>query len=275
MIRVITSLLFLIGICGVSQASLINLDFSNQQQANNATSAFSLGPAYTGNMMTFLNVATSDGITVDARVTATAFGVYDFAYHIPNYNQTSAVEPNGDIGFLMYSNAYGTGGLTYLFELFDGTGGSSGSFTTPYMADELAIMAYDVDGEPQQSESFRAYLSDGLFSYQTGTHAASLVATTESNGEILFTGPSVNYSEQSTVGAAILNYRNTSNFTLNFESETHYGSLVNPVFSAIDGGVSMGLDNFGPTVSVNEPPAALLLMLASFTLLVLNYKKGI
>lgn len=271
-IQLIALLLFSVGLCGTSKASIIDLDFSNQLQINDASSAFGLGPAYTGNTMTFLNVSSHGGITVDARVTATPFGIYDFAYHIPNYNQTSVAEPNGDIGFIMTASSYGTGGLTYLFELFDGTGGNSGSFTTPYIAEELAIMAYDVDGESYQSENFRAYLSDGLVSYQTGTNPASLVASIGSSGDILFTGPGVNSSEQSTDGAAILNYINTSQFTLNFESETFFGPLPNPVFSAIDGDLSMGLDNFNPQVSVNEPPVILLFMLASVGFLIRRYK---
>ncbi|MEW6993812.1 hypothetical protein AADZ84_06035 [Colwelliaceae bacterium MEBiC 14330] len=250
-----------------SNASLINLDFSNHLEVNDTSADFSLGPAYTGNTMHFLNVGTEDGVTADARVTATPFGIYSFEYHIPNYNQTSGAEPNGDIGFIMTSNEVGTGGLTYLFELFDGTGSNSNTFTTPLEAELLSIMIYDVDGESSQSETFRAYYSDGLFSYQTGTHASSLVATSAGPGEILFTGPGTNYSEQSTVGAAILNFRNTSSFTLNFESETYTSSGENPVFSAIDGNLSMESDDFEPPVSVHEPKFMFIFMIVAIFLL--------
>lgn len=254
-------------------ASLINLDFSNQVEVNDTSAAFSLGPAYTGNTMHFLNVGTQDGVTADARVTATPFGIYSFDYHIPNYNQTSGAEPNGDIGFIMTSNAVGTGGLTYLFEIFDGTGGNSNTFITPLQAELFSIMIYDVDGESSQSETFRAYFADGLFSYQTGTHASSLVATIDGPGEILFTGPGTNYSEQSTVGAAILNYRNTSSFTLNFESETYSSWGPNPVFSAIDGDLSMASDDFEPPVSVNEPKFIFIFMIIAAFLLRTQLKK--
>jgi hypothetical protein len=254
-------------------ASLINLDFSNQIEVNNATSAFGLGPAHTGNTMHYINVGTDDGITADARVTATPFGIYSFDYHIPNYNQTSGAEPNGDIGFIMTSNSVGTGGLTYLFELFDGTGANSNTFTTPLEAELLSIMIYDVDGESSQSETFRAYFSDGFYSYQTGTDPSSLVATLDGPDEMVFTGPGTNYSEQSTTGAAILNFRNTSSFTLNFESETYSSSGPNPVFSAIDGDLSMGSDDFNPPVSVSEPKFIFIFMIFAALLLCAQPKR--
>lgn len=248
-------------------ANLINLDFSNQIEINDTSASFGLGPAYTGNVMHFLNVASDGTTTLDARVTATAFGIYSFDYHIPDYNQTSAAEPNGDIGFMMGSTQVGTGGLTYVFELFDGTGSSSNTFLTPYEASLLSIMIYDVDGERSQSETFRAFASDGLHSYQTGSHASSLVASIAGDGEILFTGPGTNFSEQSTEGAAILNYKNTSSFTLNFESETYISNGYNPVFSGIDGDLSMGTDGFNPPVSVSEPQILFLFLFCGLVLL--------
>jgi len=250
-----------------AQATLINLDFSNQIEVNDTTSAFSLGPAYTGNTMHFLNVANDGTTALDARVTATSFGDYSFDYHIPDYNQTTGAEPNGDIGFMMGSTQVGSGGLTYLFELFDGTGSNSNTFLTPFEASLLSIMIYDVDGESSQSETFRAYLSDGLYSYQTGDHVSSLVASVEGGGEVLFTGPGTNFSEQSTAGAAILNYKNTSNFTLRFESETYTSNGYNPVFSAIDGDLSMGTDGFKPPVTVTEPDMIALVFLCGLCFL--------
>jgi hypothetical protein len=273
--KIITLLLLSITLCSTSFATIINLDFSNQVETNNTSDPYGLGPGYTGNTMTFLNVASYEGTTVDARVTATAFGVYEFAHHLPNYNQTTAAEPNGDIGFILNATEYGTGGLTYIFELFDGTGSDSGSFNIPFIAEQLAIMVYDVDGEASQSETFRAFLTDGLLSYQTGTNAASLVASTDVYGNVLFVGPGQNFSEQDTTGAAILRYTNTSQFTLNFESETFYGSLPNGVFSAMDGDLSMGSDGFSPPVYVFEPPTILLFLLASLPIICCQSRKAL
>ena len=257
-----------------SHSILINLDFENQVEVNDTSSSYGLGPAFTGNTMHFLDVANNGATTIDARVTATPFGIYSFDYHIPDYNQTTTAEPNGDIGFLMTSNQIGSGGLTYLFELFDGTAGSSNTFLTPYVADLLSIMIYDVDGESSQSETFRAYFADGLFSYQTGSHPSSLVPSIIGSGEILFTGPGTNFSEQSTIGAAVLNYKDTSSFTLNFESETFVSNGPNPVFSAIDGDLSMGLDGFNPPVSVNEPSMLCLFFLSVVLMLKIRLKNG-
>ncbi len=227
-----------------SFAASIDLDFSNQVESNNTTDIYGLGPAYTGNTISVLNVASHDGTTVDAKITASAFGSYEFQYHIINHNY-------GDMGFVVNSTGHGSGGLSYVFQLYDGTGSNSGSFNTPFAAEELSIMVYDVDGSGHQSENLRAYSADGLISYQTGTNANSLVASTEGNS-VLFTGPRQNFLESDSTGAVILNYANTSQFTLNFESETFYGSLPNPVFSAIDGDLSMGTGGFAPSESVSD-----------------------
>ena len=223
----------------------VNLDFWNQVEPNNTVALYGLGPAYTGNTISVLNVASHDGTTVDAKITASAFGSFEFQYHIINHNY-------GDMGFIVNSTGHGSGGLSYVFQLYDGTGSNSGSFNTPFAAEELSIMVYDVDGEATQSENLRAYTADGLISYQTGTNENSLVASTEGNS-VLFTGPRQNYPETDATGAVILNYANTSQFTLNFESETFYGSLINPVFSAIDGDLSMGTGGFAPSESVSVP----------------------
>jgi hypothetical protein len=275
MIKSLIISLLTIVFCFTSSATVINLDFSNQVESNNTKDPYGLGPAYTGNTMTFLNVASHNGETVDAKVSASAFGVYEFAHHLPNYNQTTAAEPNGDIGFILNATAHGTGGLTYIFQLFEGTGSNSGSFNIPYLAEQIAIMVYDVDGETTQTETFRAFLTDGLLSYQTGTNAASLIASTDVYGNVLFTGPGQNYSEQNTAGAAILRYSNTSEFTLNFESETFNGSIPNGVFSAMDGDLSMGTDGFLPPVYVFEPPSLLLFFLASLPIICCQSRKAL
>ncbi|PSU35564.1 hypothetical protein [Photobacterium lutimaris] len=221
-------------------------------------------PATTSTVMNFTNVGVSAGGDVlDARVTATAFGDYVFDYQAPNYKSSTVTEPNGDIGFLyrrdanLPANVQAEGGLVYLFELFDGTGAKSNTYTDPFVADEFEIIVYDVDGEldnigNQQSEDLRVFKSDGLFSYTTGNTPASLTAT-DLGSEILFEGPGTNFNEDDPSGAVLLNYANTSNFTLQFESITFADifSLDNGVFSAIDGNV--WIDFEGPAVVVSEP----------------------
>jgi len=131
------------------------------------------------------------------------------------------------------------------------------------MANELNIIAYDVDGEldnigNQQSEELRVFKSDGLMSYITGTNAASLTAT-DMGATILFEGPGTNFAETDTSGAVLLTYANTDSFTLQFESTTHanISDLDNPIFSAIDG--DLFIQFTGPPVIVPAPVSVTLL----------------
>ncbi|KHT64200.1 hypothetical protein RJ45_07985 [Photobacterium gaetbulicola] len=266
---------------GGAQAAPIDLSFDNPYLVNlDTVISFSpADPATTSNIMRFTNVGTTGGLTLDARVTATPFGDYVFDWQAPNYKSSTVTEPNGDIGFLYRRDAslpadqQAEGGLVYLFELFDGTGAKSNTYTDPFVADELAIIVYDVDGEldnigNQQSENLRVFKSDGLFSYNTGNTPSSLTAN-DLGAEILFEGPGTNFDEDDPSGAVRLNYINTSNFTLQFESITFADIffLDNPVFSAIDG--NLWIDFEEPPVVVSEPEtlaffSACLLGLASF-----------
>ncbi|KHT64199.1 hypothetical protein RJ45_07980 [Photobacterium gaetbulicola] len=250
---------------GFAQAAPIDLSFDNPYLVTlDTVISFSpADPATTSAVMRFTNVGTSGGTTIDARVTATAFGDYVFNWQAPDYKASTGIEPNGDIGFLysrddsLPADQQAEGGLVYLFELFDGTGANSNTYTDPFVADELAIIVYDVDGEldnigNQQSEDLRVFKSDGLYSYTTGNGVSSLTAN-DFGSSILFEGPGTNFPEDDPSGAVLLNYVNTSNFTLQFESITFADifSLDNPVFSAIDGDQWITFE--GPAVVVNEP----------------------
>ena len=91
------------------------------------------------------------------------------------------------------------------------------------------------------------------------SNAAASLTGNDLGSEILFNGPGTNFDEADTSGAVLLNYANTSSFTLQFESNTFadIGSLDNPVFSAIDG--DLFIDFPGPVTSVSEPLSAALL----------------
>ncbi|MEC4728104.1 LruC domain-containing protein [Shewanella sp. D64] len=215
-------------------AESVDLDFSNQMETTNVSTGF--GPSYDGPIMRFLNVGTHNGKTIDAKVSSSIFGEANFLYHTPNYKE-GAGEPQGDIGFLYETTAPGAAGLIYTFEFFDGTDGLSATFSVPYTIPEFDMIGYDIDGESVQSEQVRVFKSEGFFSYQTGTAAASLTAEESADGlSVLFSGPGTNFSETNTSGAVKFTYKNTSAITLQFETVTASNSyLPNPIFSAFDG----------------------------------------
>lgn len=224
---------------GLAHATAVDLDFSNIVEQLDSTA---YGGSYSGLDMHFLNVGTHNGRTIDAKMTAEVFGPAEFVYHVPNY-LSGPGEPDGDVGFLYRTTGFGPAGLKYRVDFFDGTGGLSSTFQVPYIIHEFEIIAYDIDGEPQQSEEVRVFKSDGFYSYQTSNNPASLSATESPDGlSYLFTGPGQNYSETDTSGAVKFVYKNSSGFTLQFETDTTYGFLPNPIFSAFDG--NWDLSNF-------------------------------
>lgn len=245
-----------------------------------------LGPVATRETLLFTDVATENGFTIDARVTATVIGdthfgsisdpnasnMFGSAGFLPDYHG-SVGGPEQDLGFLYYGNGINenANGLSILFEFFDGTGAMTGSFTDARTLSEVQLAIYDVDGEGFQSEYFTAFKSDGLVSYAVGTSASSLVAT-QGTDEILFEGPNTNFSELDATGAALLTYEDTNALTLEFGSVQNSGPYQNGVFSAIDGDVSLfDQSDFSDPVTVNAvpvPQGALLLLSAAFLLLV-------
>lgn len=244
----------------------VDLDFSNPYNVTFDTNIY-WNPSHlatTDEVVHYTDVGMTGGNTIDARITATVFGGYVPDWQAPNYANTSASQPNGDHGFLYRRDSSipigqeVSGGLTFVFELFDGTGGLSNTFTNPIIADKLNIIAYDVDGEPQQTENLRVFKADGLMSYITGSNAASLSAN-DMGSSILFSGPGTNFSETDTTGAVLLNFANTDSFTLQFESTTiaNNSHLNNPIFSAIDG--DLFIDFVDPPVIVSTPISVTLL----------------
>jgi hypothetical protein len=238
------------------KAAAIDLNFSTTTQSQTDTNPFSFGfgpgvgnsgPVASSNptgstgsvVVNYTNVFAG----VDARVTAQTFGTgYSFVEHIPNYSVNTAGQPVGDAAFLyqIAANTTGKGGLTYKIDLFQ-TDGTTHSYNTAYTATDLRLFAYDVDGEAAQGEALRVFKgtdTSGLIGYQLGS--TSPLAASEDATSYLFTGPGVNRAETDPSGAALLYFQNTSSVTFQFEANTTTASANNnPVFSAIDGDVSL------------------------------------
>jgi hypothetical protein len=258
---IVASLLSLAAVATVSQpeqAAAIDLNFTTSLDATNVATpgGLSLGAAYNGSTMRFINVATG----IDARITATAFGAnYSYAGTIPNYYSVNGTtQPNGDLApiYQIATNQLGAGGLTYTIDLF-ATDGTTHNFSTAYVAPDLRFSVYDVDGENptttgagttqstfNQSEAVRVFkgtASSGFAGYQVGSASNALIPTEDATS-YLFQGRSVNQLETSPLGAALLYFQNTSSVTFQFEANTTSPvntTAVNPVFSAIDGDVSL------------------------------------
>jgi uncharacterized repeat protein (TIGR01451 family) len=223
-----------------------------------------LGPGYTGGLtMNFLHVATCEGKTIDARVTAVVRPGTEFATgatnrttrgYIPNYKATTPGQPTGDLGFLYAGVGESTPGITLTISFFDGTGDRRGTFREAYAVPDLRLLVYDVDGEPAQAEWFDASYADGLYSYATGTRAAKVTATPTATG-VHFVGPGKDFRETDTSGAVLLRYCSTSRITLAFGAEQCKAGK-NPVFSAIDGDLNLPVTGEFQTPKVVPAPRA-------------------
>jgi uncharacterized repeat protein (TIGR01451 family) len=249
----------------LGQAEPVPLRFNTFTPGTNVTNMNNeLGPGYTGGLtMDFLAVATSEGTTVDARVTAVVQPDTEFATgttnrtacgYIPNYKATTPGQPNGDLGFLYAAVGRKTPGIALTLSFFDGTGDRSGQFSDAYVVPDLRLLVYDVDGEPVQTEWFDAFYADGLYSYATGTAATRVTATPTATG-VHFVGPGKDCSETDTSGAVVLRYRDTSRITLAFGAE-QYSDGTNPVFSAIDGDMSLPVTGEFQAPTVAPAPRA-------------------
>ena len=264
-----------------SSAAAVPVTFGTTVETATGSSYYFTDPIHTTQTLHFLGIATDQGTTVDLRISSTiktetlfaqdystTSGQDDLGY-IPGYETGSGGEPNDDLGFqYIGQNLNATeNGIQLTFDFFDGTGVLSGSFTNALTISKMEWAIYDVDGEPSQTEFFRASISDGLYSYRVGNTAQALVATQEDPDTIRFDGPGSNFSETDASGAAILTYLNTSSFTLDFGAVQSSGGTENFVFSGIDGDLSMfDLEDFNDPFVVNGSvplPAGLPLLLAS------------
>lgn len=217
-------------------------------------------PVYTGPTLHFLNVATDDGQTVDARVSVlslkdeTNFGNgtanrwFGDTGFMPNYSQVEN-GPSGDLGVLFDGLGLNLteNGLKLRIDFFDGSEGLSGTFTTAVVVQTLNLAIYDVDGETgppgsTQSEFFRVNPEDGFVGYALGDTPQALTASNEDDW-VRFDGPGQNFAETDASGAVRLDYENTTGLTVDFGSVMTSGSSPNPVFFAIDGDLGLFSDD--------------------------------
>lgn len=239
----------------LSLATPLNIAFNQPVGATNGNGTF--GPFYKANTLSFSNVTTTGGHSIDARITATTWGVTSLGIN-PNsglYGNYSngASEPNGDAAIYFTADAKGLGGVHYDVEFF-----LSGT-TTPYTLGEFNLMLYDVDGDNRngvvwQQEQAKAYLADGLTGYRLLSGDSQLQPSLFDGG-VNFLGTSVNWPELNANGAVVLNYQNTSKLRLDYYAYT-YDGIPNGSFIGLDGDMSYAggdFTGFAPIVPVPEP----------------------
>ncbi|MCM0148738.1 hypothetical protein KCN56_09215 [Photobacterium galatheae] len=244
-----TALAGALGMVNQAIAAPVLMNFNTPVQSNNTTITVpgtGTYGAYSGLTYDFLNVATANGDTLDARVTiteltASQLGVPasqyqgDYQGTIPRWETTNTggAQPNGDLGIQYEVNDYNSQlsntdgdyfGIIYQIQVFDGTGAASGTFNTPYNVSELSLIIYDVDGEGDLNNNgllddgpFRIYQAEnlvigkaGLESYKVGTGSNELTKTGEDASSISFGGDFRNVSETSKSAAVQVNYENVS-----------------------------------------------------------------
>ena len=199
----------------LSAQTLVDLVFNDPVEGTNTTGTGPTGAAYTGTTYRFRNVASG----YDMRATITSFGNSQFLYSYPNYS-SAAGEPSGDLGYrYQATGGYGLGGIRYKLDFFE----SGGVFSTAKVLPDLALMIYDVDGEANQDESVRVFLSDGFYGFRMPSTGGTTFVNEGSS--FLFSGPGSNRNEDDPSGAFILYFGNTSSLILEMVSNTTSGSL--------------------------------------------------
>ena len=247
----------------VKAQNYLPLDFSQNVQATNAIypNNSTLGPEYySGFTFDFVNVTTSNGQAVDARVTIlSTSGDYNFVGWIPDYNSASG-QPEGDLGVYYRHDgnfAFPTGGITFSMSFYEG----GGTFTNAAVLSDFRFLIYDHDGEPGQHESIRTYEDDGFTGYQL--RDGSGIHTHDEGDSWRFDAGGTNLSETGPEGGFIAYYQNTSSIRFDMFATTYptNPSGNNGVFAAFDGDLSVtngGTGGFGAFVPVPEPGAAAL-----------------
>jgi hypothetical protein len=252
---IVASLLSLAAMATVSQpeqAAAVDLSFGTIDttlDTSTSTNFYnaSFGPGVANSVIHYKNVA----VGVDAVITATVTGAnYSFSEHIYNYSANLAGQPTGDAAFFyqIAPNSTGLGTMNYKIDLF----ASGSNYSTAYVAPDLRLFAYDIDGEAAQGESLRVAKdtgTGGLVGYQIGSGATPLIVTDNATN-YLFSGRDANLPESNTSGGVLLYFQNTSSVNLQFEANTRTATAAgtglpvgsptgNAVFSAIDGDVSL------------------------------------
>ncbi|BDS05675.1 hypothetical protein NT6N_07150 [Oceaniferula spumae] len=257
------SQLIAIGFMAMSSAitaqSFSDLDFGNPVEASDSSHP-TYGPSWTGNSISFTNVAPG----VDMKMTMSGIGTGLSVDGIfANYKSNNTNEPNGDLGFRYEASSYNYATITSTLDFYK----SGTNFSERIEIARFRMMMYDVDGEANQSEGATFYAEDGLVGYQLASADASPRPSSVSSDHVTFTGPGTNKSETDTSGAMILHFENTDSIRLEMFANTTAGNTPNGVFTAFDGDLSMlggDLSDFGDVEllpdAVPEPGTASMLV---------------
>ncbi|MCW1913953.1 PEP-CTERM sorting domain-containing protein [Luteolibacter sp. GHJ8] len=266
-----TSLALAALISAAAGQTYVDLNFSNnvqpatQMYPNNST----LGPYYTSEpSLDFANAGTYNGIGIDVRVSQIGLtdgetsnlrptSTYEWVGWIPDYNTSAGSD---DLGvYYRHDGNYSqeTGGIAWSMSFYE----AGSNFSVPVTLPGVRFLIYDHDGEPYQSESIRAFGSDGLVGYQL--HNNSEISVVDENGNLRFDSRGSNHLETTADGGMILYYNNVSSVRFDWFATTQFGLAPEShgIFAAIDGnlGLTNGSTNgFGNFVPVPEPSTALL-----------------
>lgn len=252
--------------CGAFAQTYVDLDFSNHVQPTNRQNpnGSTLGPDYfDGLVFDFTGAGMLGASSVDVRATMIGLtdgessdfrptSTYQFTGWLPDYN---AVDASNDLGVYYLHDGNGaqpTGGIAWTLSFYEG----GSNFTTPLTLPGVRFLVYDHDGEPFQSESIRAFGSDGLTGYQL--HDNSGIHVHDESGNLRFDSRGQGHPETTADGGMILYYQNTSSVRFDLFATTLPGlpGPNNGIFAAWDGDLSLtdgSTDNFGSFVAVPEP----------------------
>lgn len=270
------SLLGFISTASANTPTYYDLVFANPVPSTNGSDP-DLGPYYSGLSYDFRNVSPTSGTNIDMRVTVSLNNPADYEYvgSFPEFN-------NGDLGVLYQYDGNrnvsggGTvsmlGGLEYTLTFYQG----GGTFTNEIDLSAVRLLIYDVDGDDAQSESIRAYNSDGLVGFQLPIIGGITQTYDPLTQSYKFTGPGVNRDERDESGAFILHYQNTSSIRLTMEANTlinkKTASTVNGAFSGIDGDLNcIDETKFHP---IPEPSTAFMILASCGLLFIFRRRNG-
>jgi hypothetical protein len=256
---------------GLSAQTYVDLDFSNNVQPTNAQNpnGSTLGPDYyNGLVFDFAGAGMLGATSVDVRATMIGLtdgessnfrptSTYQFTGWLPDYN---AVGGANDLGVYYIHDGNGaqpTGGIAWTLSFYEG----GSNFSTPLVLPGVRFLIYDHDGEPFQSESIRAFGSDGLTGYRL--HDNSGIQAVGESGNVRFNSRGLGHSETAPDGGMILYYENTSSVRFDLFSTTlpQLPGPNNGIFAAWDGDLGLtggSTQNFGSFVAVPEPGTPLL-----------------